>query len=573
MSSKLPLAIAALACAAFAQSPPAAAAPEGAPATANSAPAAPAPGAQLEGVVVNDLTGEPLRRAHVVLAPLEAGLSSTGADADDEGHFLLRDIPKGLYSLSAGRDGFLTGTQPLNGGLRMPPSFRLDAGQKISDLAFRLRPWAVLSGRVRYADGEYGVGIRVELYRTEHIRGRTAYSLAASAATNDLGQYRAYGLAPGSYIVAAAYDPPPAANYREQPVTDAQGRELPATGYMTTFYPNTELLSQAVPIRLSYGDEIGGIDLALRLARKLTIRGRVLDSSTGMALGSASITLARADQTGEGIMPLNAAASFNRDGIFQIPNVSPGSYDVLVRAAGADSAVLTGHALIVVGSDDIDDLDVVASPAEPWGGRIVVEGPGVLPPGVALKITLQPRSMSSQPCNATAKPDQDSGQLTFDCGVQRDEIYDVFADNLPDDFYLSAVRVDGADVRAIGLPGSVVSKTPFDVVLDSRGGRVSGAIVGSDGVVMSGASLALIPDPPARRWQDYRFVSADANGRFLFRGVAPGTYTLAGWLDQAPCDIYDPDGLDRCRAAGMPVTVDAGIEQSVILTVRPLPQP
>ena len=534
--------------------------------------AAPEPPAQLQGIVINDATEAPLRRARVILTPLEAGLSATGADADDEGHFLLRDIPKGLYTLSASRDGFLTNTQPLTGTLRMPPSFRLEPGQKINDLTFRLRPWAILSGRVRYSDGDYAVNIRVELYRTDHIRGRSAYSLAATAATNDRGEYRVYGLAPGAYIVAAVYDAPAASNFREQPVRDSDGRELPAVGYMTTFYPNTELMSQAVPVRLAYGQELGGIDLALRLARKLTIRGRVLDATTGVALSSGSVALARADQSGQGMMQTNSRATFDREGRFQIPSVSPGSYAVLVRAAGENGTVLTGHALLVVGSDDIDDFDVIAAPAESWPGRIVTEGPGVLPANSAPRITLEPRSINAQVCSTSASADKESGELAFNCNIQRDEIYDVFADSLPDDFYLSQVRVGGTDVKAVGLPGSVISKTPFEVLLDSRGGRVSGVIAGSEGLVWSGAAVALIPDPPARRWQDYRFVSADANGRFLFRGVAPGTYTLLGWLDQTPCDVYDPEGLDRCRATGTSLTVSAGTEQTLILTMRSLPE-
>lgn len=527
--------------------------------------------AELEGFVLNDSTGQPLRRAHIVLNPLETGLSAMGTDAGDEGHFLLRGISAGLYALSAERDGFLTSVAPLSGGLRMPSSFHLDAGQKIADLTFRLRPWAVMAGRVRYSDGEFGVGVRVELYRTDHIRGRSAYSLAASAITNDRGEFRIYGLAPGAYLIASVSEPPVIPNYREQPVTDSQGKVVPAMGYMTTFYPNTELMSQAVPVRVEYGQELTGLDLSLRLARKVAIRGRVISAVTGAALSGATITLERVDQSGEGTMPTSARASFDRDNFFQIPSVSPGSYRVYVRAAGESGSVLIGHAVLLAGNEDVDNLDVIAAPQEHWTGQIVTEGPGPMPRGAAPRIAMEPRSISAPVCSTTAAPDQVTEILSFDCSIQRDETYDVFADNLPNDYYLSAVRAGGVDVKAFGLPGTLASRTGFEVVLDSRGGRVSGAVAGADGVLWGGSSLMLIPDPPQRRLQDYRSTSADANGRFLFRGVAPGTYTLIGWLDQIPCDVYDPGGLDRCRAAGTSVTVSAGVEQNLIFTVRPLP--
>ena len=141
----------------------------------------------------------------------------------------------------------------------------------------------------------------------------------------------------------------------------------------------------------------------------------------------------------------------------------------------------------------------------------------------------------------------------------------------PDDYYLSAVRVGGVDVKAFGLPGELISRTRFRSGAGfarrqsfRRGGGPRRCGVGRRG-------LMLIPDPPQRRLQDYRSTSADANGRFLFHGVAPGNYILVGWLDQAPCDVYDPDGLDRCRATGASVTVNAAEEQSLVFTVRALP--
>jgi hypothetical protein len=558
--------ITALACAAAAQAP---SGPLGPTPAAPSSNAKPAP-AQLEGFVLNDSTGQPLRRAHIVLTPLEAGLSATGSDADDEGHFLLREIPEGQYSLSAARDGFLTSVAPLTGGLRMPASFHLNAGDKLTDLTFRLRPWGVMAGRVRYSDGECGVGVRVELYRTDHIRGRSAYSLAASAATNDRGEFRIYGLAPGAYLIATVYDPAATPNYREQPMTDSQGRVLPAVGYMTTFYPNTELMSQAVPVRVEYGQELAGLDLSLRLARKVAIHGYVVNGVTGTKLSTASITLQRVDQSGEGTMPANARVSFDKDDNFQIPSVAPGSYGLYVRAAGEGGTVLTGHTLVLAGNEDVDNLEIVATPLEHWQGRLVFEGPGS-PAGDGARITLEPRSMSATVCATTAAPDPVTGGLSFACQIQRDETYDVFADNLPADYYLSAVRLGGVDVKAFGLPGNLASRGEFEVALDSRGGRVSGAVVRADGLVWSGASLMLIPDPPQRRLQDYRSTSADPNGRFLFHGVAPGNYTLIAWLDQTPCDVYDPDGLDRCRAAGTRVTVSASEEQNLIFTVPAQP--
>jgi hypothetical protein len=229
--------------------------------------------ARIEGKVVNDRTLEPLRRAHVVLRPMVAGVTAIGVDADDKGNFAMRDIAPGRYTLLAQRDGYLPSSTGLRGTLRMPAVIDIGSGQQITDLTFRLRPWAVLCGRIRYDDGEPAVNLRVDAYRQSWSKGRLQYSLAMSVGTDDRGEYRMHGLQPGAYVIAAAYDKAMTPGYVEQGAVDAEGRELPATSYATTFYPDTVKLSEAVPVRLEYGQEVGGLDQFLLKVRKLKAAG------------------------------------------------------------------------------------------------------------------------------------------------------------------------------------------------------------------------------------------------------------------------------------------------------------
>ena len=107
-------------------------------------------------------------------------------------------------------------------------------------------------------------------------------------------------------------------------------------------------------------------------------------------------------------------------------------------------------------------------------------------------------------------------------------------------------------------------------MLDSRCGRIAGRIFGPNRAVWSGASLALIPESPADHVQSYRETAADEYGFFQIAGIPPGKYTLAGWLDDPPCDVYDSDGLDACRTTGMAVTVDANSQQTIAFYVKAL---
>src|SRR5678816_1682377 len=95
------------------------------------------PGGRIAGVVLRDSDGAPLRRARVVLRPLEAGTPALGADANDKGAFEIRNIPRGTYSLTAQRDGYLETSIFLRGTLRMPQRFFIGPGQMISGVTFR----------------------------------------------------------------------------------------------------------------------------------------------------------------------------------------------------------------------------------------------------------------------------------------------------------------------------------------------------------------------------------------------------------------------------------------------------
>jgi len=522
---------------------------------------------RISGVVVRDADGAPLRRAHVTLRPLEAGSPALGADADDKGSFEIRDIPRGSYSLTAQRDGYLSTSIFLRGTLRMPPQFFLAAGQTISQVTFRLKPWATLAGKVRFNDGDPAIAVPVELYREYHIRGRHGFTAVRSAVTDDHGDFRVYDLAPGEYYVAAVYEKAAASRgVQDQPRLDALGRETPIETYGTTFYPDTLKLGEAVPIHLGNGSEIGGINLFLQPVRKSSIRGQVTDGTTGLAIGNATIFLERLDAGNSGTLPLPERTEYDKDSNFTIRQVTPGSYQVWADAT-ADGHRLIARTFLTVAGQDIDEVNLLALPAHEWKGVLRIEGSLADPrANSGPRVTLEPRSERGAIAEVNPRFNSDPFPVT----VMHDETYDVFVRNLPENFYVAAVQVNGTDVRALGLSGSMANSVPFEIVLDARGGRVTGRVYGPNGDVWSGASLALIPESPADHVQSYRETAADEYGFFQIPGIPPGKYTLVGWLDDPPCDVYDPAGLDGCRTTGMAVTVDANSQQSVALNVKAL---
>ncbi len=407
--------------------------------------------ARIEGQVLSDFDDLPLRRAQVVLRPIEAGLTTIGVEGDDKGNFAVRDITPGRYTLLAQRDGYLATSTCLRGALRMPPIIAISSGQQITNLTFRLRPWAVLAGRVKFDDAEPAVGIRIDAYREYVNKGRRSFGLVTAARSNDRGEYRMHGLQPGAYFIAAVYEKAaPVQGYEEQPRTDAEGREVPVLTYTTTFYPNTVKLSEAVPVRVEYGQEVGGIDLFLRALRKVKVRGQVTSALGGQILANAAIVLQRLDAHNSGSLPAPARAVFDREGHFEIRDVTPGPY--LITAEGADAGRrLVGRVAVTIAENDLENLELVVSSERSWIGQVRVEGGGRLDPRKALIATLEPRSEKGSVVSAGVR------NSSFECSVMPGETYDLYMQNLPDDFYISAIRVNGTDVMGFGLEGGAAS--------------------------------------------------------------------------------------------------------------------
>lgn len=524
----------------------------------------------MEGQVVADANGLPLRRVQVILSSLEVGKPAIGTQTDDRGNFVLRNIEPGTYQLSAQRDGYLANTTFRRGSVRMPPRFTLSRGETVANLTIRMRPWAVISGKVRFEDGDPAVGVPVELYREYHLRGRRGFTRVAATATNDRGEYRVHGLAPGAYYVAVNYQGDQTGpGVQDQPRLDSNGQEVPVPSYTTTFFPNTLKLSEASPIRLREGDDLTGIDLYMRPVERMKLAGRITDGIAGTAITAAAVIMERLDSGNTGTLPVPIKLTFDGDKRFHIPDVAPGTYQLWVDATFENMRML-GRSNLLVTNGNIEDMELVVLPARPWSGEVVVASGGApLPRDYEPRVVLEPRSERG----ALIVPDLRN--RAFDVSLSPNEIYDVFIDNLPDNLYISEVRAGGADVRASGLSSSTASNVPFQIVLDSRGGSVAGAVTGTgttfNELPWSGATVSLIPDPPRDRLQHYRETFADQYGEFHLTGIAPGRYILTAWYDEPTCDVYDEDALEPCRATGTIVNVMASSQQEISLKVKPLP--
>jgi protocatechuate 3,4-dioxygenase beta subunit len=185
----------------------------------------------VRGRVLNS-DGQPLRQAMVRIMAPEIR-SSRSASTDTDGRYELRNLPAGRYSISASKAPYVDSsygqTRPNTPG---KPLTLTDA-QVAEDIDVRLQRGAVITGRVVDEFGEPVPNVGVMPIRQQYVQGRRRMSSAGSRAqTNDLGEYRIFGLMPGQYVVAATAQ----ALTFGIPVSNAVDLVGQTNGYAPTFF-------------------------------------------------------------------------------------------------------------------------------------------------------------------------------------------------------------------------------------------------------------------------------------------------------------------------------------------------
>jgi hypothetical protein len=329
--------------------------------------------ARISGRVVEDGTNTPLSGARVtaiamsrgpVLSPPASPPPQTITDAD--GRYVLDGLPAGRYRIDAQKAGFAS-------PLADPSAFRtleVAAGQTLAGVNFSLPKSAVITGQILDpSSGEPLMGAMVvAMRRVDPVGAPAVYSpsgmlMAAgpSAQTNDLGEFRIFGLPPGEYVVAA--NRAPNFGFARSSTFPAGGiaaaAAAPATLPVLTFYPGTADALAAHPVTVAAGQVASGIVFRILTAQTYQVSGIVVDR-TGAPVAGATVMLRSDPRNGVGLWPGGQGRS-DAGGNFVIGGVTPGSY--MAMASVAISSGRQGTPGSGVGAYSIDVLRPSPSPS------------------------------------------------------------------------------------------------------------------------------------------------------------------------------------------------------------------
>ncbi|MGA8598042.1 MAG: carboxypeptidase-like regulatory domain-containing protein [Bryobacteraceae bacterium] len=309
----------------------------------------------IEGHVINGLSGEPLRKALVTLESSKQGHDSTlVSTTDDAGHFRFADIPAGTYHLNVQKRGFLDrsfGQLKPNDDETL---LKIVAGDRIGDITLRLFPGGTISGQITDADGDPDPNVTVVFRSQQRIGGAIRTFQARQTHTNEEGEYRFNGLSPGTYYVAAS-----AGDWGDavkQIPVDSSGK-ITKLRDLATFYPAALSLADAQGVSVDGGQEQSGIDIRIRRAATLSIKGKI--AGTGPPLSTYSIS-ARVE---DGIGWTSESGEILPNGDFVFKELPPGKRLLTLLDNGPNGLQTIGKTEVNLTDQDV--TGVVITPFKP----------------------------------------------------------------------------------------------------------------------------------------------------------------------------------------------------------------
>ena len=362
---------------------------------------------RLRGRAVAAEAGTPVRRAVIRISSPDIGTKT--AMTDSEGRYEFRDLPAGRFTLSASKAGYVAvqygQTRPFEQGKPLD----LAEGQAMDKADFTMPRGSVISGRLVDEFGDPMSEAMVMAMRSAWAGGRRRLQpTGRSATTNDLGQFRIYGLSPGDYYVSATMRGGAEMVGVEMAMASMMGGNgsggpvgsNPNSGYAPTYFPGTANGADAQKIAVATGQEAGNTDFALLPVRLAKVTGIVL-SSDGKPVEGAIVTAQPKSMDGAGMM-MGGAGRSDKNGAFTIASVAPGDYVLQSRALqitmsdGGDNMTFTarvggggeggrqsevGSLPITVTGEDLSNVVLVTAKGASATGRLSFEG-GAAPNGV-----------------------------------------------------------------------------------------------------------------------------------------------------------------------------------------------
>jgi hypothetical protein len=547
---------------------------------------------KLRGRVLAADTGAIVRRAQVRISSPDIGTKTAFTDA--QGRYEFKDLPAGRFTLSVSKSGFVTMQYGQSRPFEPGRPIELADAQLLEKADVALPRGSAVSGRILDEFGEPVADASVTAMRLQYGSGRRRFMPSGRASTtNDLGQFRVFGLPPGEYYLSATvrtFD-----TFMMDMMAGMAGGangSSNTSGYAATYYPGTPNPAEAQRLSLSVGQELSSIDIQLQPVRLAKITG-IASGSDGKPMSGAMVMLMPAMRDTVALMPGGTSLT-DKDGNFTLSGVAPGEYSLqvqsmaaLMSAASEAMALMGGDspskapaaqpaerefavAKVAVTGEDITGLVVTGTRGAKATGRVVFEGAPPPENIASLRLIATPTDFDEIPATASVfglSAVKETGAFEIN-GLVGGRTFRLM--NEPKGWYLKQVTREGNDVTDKGYdfkPGDTVEG--FEMVLTTKTQSVTGAVSNDKGEPVKEYTVVVFPQDP-QKWSgsDNRWVMsarADQQGRFKIVDLPSGLFLAIAVDYVAQGEWRDPVWLERAAKTATPFILDEGATKTLSL--------
>jgi hypothetical protein len=499
--------------------------------------------AELQGSVTADESERAIGAAIVRATSIQTG-GSYDAVTDFNGEFVIQ-VPAGQYIVDA--------SAPLRQQLKLgqrspsdvPAPITVAAAERVAHLNLRLPRLGVIDGVVIDELGQPVGGVGVQLLQPgfEASRRRLLPATADSMyiTTDDRGEFRLYGIAPGRYYLWVA--------------SGALARGSETGGYVPTVFPDSGTGTER-PIEIAAGQERNGLVITVRSGPTSIVRGSILDN--GQVLRTGSVRLMPRDSLREEPFFLTGAAPRRADGIFELVDLPPGHYTLQAFGAGP----LTDSSFGVTPLD-LPDGASTALMIETHRGAIVAGSVAfdasdqrLKPAAAAVHITPTAVEFDSTPMGVRPSGTiNDDGKFVINnvAGIR------VIRAQAPAPWVLQEVTLGGQDITDRAIDYSTLKNVNLSLTLTANVGAISGA-VGDRGKAVGDYVVLVFPVDRSKRIFPSRFLArtrADQHGAYIVTRLLPTNYLVVALRNVDDDAWQDPSFLQALEPYASTVTVHA----------------
>jgi uncharacterized GH25 family protein len=550
--------------------------------------------ASLSGTVVQADTHLPLKNVQVTIAPTTPDPSDSEigspadrqitAKTDEKGRFEITGLAPGPYNVQASRAGMSLKSHASQQGMLVT----LEAG-KSQTLSLAMLPTGVISGQILNEDGEPMPQISVAAMRYGYTVMGRHLDQSANASTDDKGQFRLFGLPPGSYLVMAN----PSENafggsgmIVAEASSSSASSKAKAKVYTTTYYPNEISAEHATPVVLKPGEETRA-DFTLTRVPAHTVSGTVAGFATPKPKDKkdkdepeTQFSLVTAVREGSP-MPAGMAV-IGKDSSFKFRSLPPGKYNLIAMHMGGDTGGM-GSAEVVIDSSDVTGVVIGAESVHREITGVVRSEVDTKPDFSKLFVVFAPLTDSDKDVDFNIAASFFGGSNGF-AQVKSDGTFKVsLAPSAKpysviiatrgaglEDWFTSKVLVGGKDVLDSGFkPGE--SQAAVEIVLSNKGALVEGTVLDRDQKPFTNAEVFAFPHDPKlrKRMGMAQTATADQQGHFKMRGVRPGEYIVFALENSQEQPFTTELFLKNNSASTQTVKLETGAKQQLSLQVIP----